>query len=498
MCGNCNNKKCCAAETMYKGPTIDCLGIDCTTSHDEAIQILGETICEEILNEEIIPFSAVFTQSTGDPSTIPNQPGETDTYTLYQDAEQTDIVGNFTVYNGVDGIRIIEVTYAEAIVLHNESEFIPGMIYHITDRDYYFVSLDNGSLPTTGWRVQTILHEEAYEIVGSRLGVFRSTLTPDADDQVFWGGKFWINTSGSVGTAVNETELSSDWEISTTYNISKVFEIKYDLINDWITVQEDDKGNRIGIAYNNQASFNPVDITDWGNPKITKNNVYGIYNNGGSVLISENSNKGLITENANSVLFIFGNSNNGNISENIGGMSIGFNRNIGNITQNDSGTISNNSCVGSIFENTCGSILDNSNLGNIRENGSVGDILRNTNLGEISYNNNTGDITENSSQGRITYNTCLNISNNSNQGFIDANTHNGGIQRNSNRGNINRNSSNALTTFTIRFNNNNGSISFNNSTANIIIESNVNNGIIGNVSAAVNRAIDITDTILDK
>ena len=40
MCQNCSNKKCCSAGTMYKGPTIECLGIDCTTSHDEAIQIL--------------------------------------------------------------------------------------------------------------------------------------------------------------------------------------------------------------------------------------------------------------------------------------------------------------------------------------------------------------------------------------------------------------------------------------------------------------------------
>ena len=498
MCQNCSNKKCCSAGTMYKGPTIECLGIDCNTSHDEAIQLIGETICEEILNDEVIPFSTVFTQSTGTPSTEPNQSGEIDTYTLYQDEEQTDIVGTFTVYNGVDGIRIIDVTYVEAVELHTNSEFIPGIIYHITDRGYYFVSLDNGSLPTTGWRVQTILHEDAYEITGTRLGVYLDTLSPSIDDQVFWGGKFWINISGDVGSSVDETALSNDWEIDTTYDITKIFEIKYDLLNDWIAIQEDDRGNRIGTAYSSLATFNPVDTTDWGNPRITKNNVNGIYNNGGQVVINENSNKGVIVNNTNSVLSIVGNTNEGNIVRNSGNMNISLNSNKGSITGNGSGTISSNTCAGNITSNTCGTISANRNIGSIQQNETSGDILRNANLGNIAFNTNTGDITENMNLGQITLNACLGISYNANKGYIDDNLNNGGIQRNNNGGNINKNSSKAPTTLGITLNNNNGDISYNNSIANIVIESNINNGIIGDVSVAVNRATSITDTILNK
>jgi hypothetical protein len=47
-----------------------------------------------------------FTSSTGDPSTTPNQPGETDTYTVWGDVGETIELGTFTMFNPINATAI--------------------------------------------------------------------------------------------------------------------------------------------------------------------------------------------------------------------------------------------------------------------------------------------------------------------------------------------------------------------------------------------------------
>lgn len=53
-----------------------------------------------------------FTSSTGIPSSTPNQPGETDTYTVWGDAGETINLGTFTVYNGANEISPLDILYS--------------------------------------------------------------------------------------------------------------------------------------------------------------------------------------------------------------------------------------------------------------------------------------------------------------------------------------------------------------------------------------------------
>lgn len=104
-CNNCNTNPCCCASPLrYKGPDIDCLGISNCTAYDSIFQTLANEICD--LNTTIENINGVdhvsFTSSTGTPSNVPNQPCETDTYTLWGDLAETINLGSFSITNPCD------------------------------------------------------------------------------------------------------------------------------------------------------------------------------------------------------------------------------------------------------------------------------------------------------------------------------------------------------------------------------------------------------------
>lgn len=111
-CNTCNTSPCCCRTPFrYLGPNIDCLGILTNTTYDALFQLLATEICD--LNTIADGLEGVdhvsFTSSTGSPSNVPNQPCETDTYTLWADVSETVSLGTFTILNPCE----INLNYAD-------------------------------------------------------------------------------------------------------------------------------------------------------------------------------------------------------------------------------------------------------------------------------------------------------------------------------------------------------------------------------------------------
>lgn len=94
-------------------------------------------------------------------------------------------------------------------------------------------------------------------------------------DTVIWGGKHWVNGTGSVGSATNQFTLDgTNWTAvsfnSTNYNVV-ADPITYDLTLDLITGRKEIAGNNIvTFSPEDPASFGysytPIKVFQWGNP----------------------------------------------------------------------------------------------------------------------------------------------------------------------------------------------------------------------------------------
>jgi hypothetical protein len=410
------------------------------------------------------------------------------------------------------------ITYAQSETLVADSEVEVGGKYLISDRGIIITGVATNLFSVEGQRFMRVVKHAYYDNLAPSIGVWYSTISPNADDVVIWGGKVWKNLTGSAGSADDEYTLSAfDWELipttNNTYYQTRSFFVHYDHARDWVAKQFDWKGNEFGISWSNAddlgLAYNPVDISDWGSEFIIENKAAGIYNNAFLVLgnrvaypiyenfvvigntnegaifnntslIIENVNRGEIHSNTNSQQII-GNSNGGDIQNNSNNGSISYNSNGGIISDNiNEGSIEYNS-------NRAG-IISNANDGDIAFNNNNGNILLNTsNVNNIQYNNNNGDVRDNSCSSSINYNSNAgSIRSNSNSGGIFNNTNAGIIQNNENTGNIQRNSNNDYifensNVGAIEDNSNNGKIEGNSN--NGFISFNKNNGHIGTIGA---------------
>jgi hypothetical protein len=282
---------------------------------------------------------------------------------------------------------IIPVSLSELQTIISDSELIGGRLYNITDRGIFLQALSNNTLTSEGSRVMRIVKPEYYVPATGILGVWNPTLTPTIGDVVVWGGRVWQNVAGAVGTFTGDLTLDSEWTLiatsNDTYYQTKAFGCTYDIDNDWVSKQWDERGNVFTYSYYfeqlNGFNANPLDFSDWGDLKISDNKTGFIINN---------SNTGRIF--ANSTLYIKNNSNLGNIELN-----------------NTKGIIENNSNNGFIGQNNINfNIYNNSNNGSILENMNRGYIGNNSNNGDIGYNLNGGMIDGiTSGNNNIIYNT---------------------------------------------------------------------------------------------
>ena len=292
----------------------------------------------------------------------------------------------------------ISKTHAEALVLYNAGALIKGATYELTDKRISIFASDVNKFCIQGCRSMRVVKNTYYTSSGINLGVWNSTLTPSALDVVVHGGRIWINVTGSIGSAIDDANLSADWSLEPTINDNyyqtSLFTVLYNFPIDTVNEQRDIRGN---IVRGN------IDITDWGNDSIYANfSKSGIYNNSNGAQIGFNSNLGSISNNTNT----------GNIVNN---------RNLGNIDVNsNAGVIVSNS--------NRGDVDNNSNLGTITVNSNSAGVSNNSNSGNININDNIGAITNNSNGSNIEFNTNSGaINSNANTGAIEFNTNNGGI-----------------------------------------------------------------------
>ena len=380
-------------------------------------------------------------------------------------------------------ISAIGITYADLYFGLTSSTLVKDATYHITDKKIWLKALETNLLSTSGQRKMTIIKDIAYHGTGT-LGVWDSTLTPSINDKVIWGGKLWINTTGSVGSNDDETTMNAtDWTLITsdTLYYDKIFDIEYDFSNDSINLQSDDWGNIVRV-YNVLYSY--INITDWGNALIKNNSTYGVYNNHGDIEIYENENCFRIF--ANKAGSIYRNLNIAGIFSNSGGVVENIGNRMFQITLN-TGWIARNIMRGDIISNST-SVQYNSNNGNI--SGNTAYVTNNSNNGVIS--NNACNITYNTNNGVISNNTIavLAIYRNHNNGSINDNSNIGEIYKNNNTGNIFNNSN----VGEISYNSNNGNIEDNTQTSGTCNITNNNNN--GNITGA--RTTDVTDAIVNK
>jgi hypothetical protein len=280
---------------------------------------------------------------------------------------------------------IRDITKSELDTLISGAGLEEGLQYNITDRGIRLTAISTTKFNPDGLRTMLCpadyaIHEDTYG--NNWIGVWNANRTPSEDDLTIWGGLVWKNLTGSVGTKVDDFSLDADnWvvipkESFTNHEyVSMIFNVNYDIVDDWVVKQWDTKGNEFGM---DKTSFkwwwsdtpNLIDACDWN------------YSSSGNVFFG------------NKCQFVF-----------------------------------NNSCTGNIIMNI--------NYGFIYENSNI-DIIENRNRGDIWNNSNT-KILNNRNNGSISNNSCLQINNNCNNGVIDNNNFNGNISNNNNNGSINNN-----------------------------------------------------------
>ena len=388
--------------------------------------------------------------------------------------EATSMVG------GGSGGGIINILYADLVVEIENSTLVTGKFYKIIDRGnlgLLFQAIDVNKLAIDGVRFMLC---PAYYTIGADaygnnwIGVWNLTKTATLNDLTIWNGIVWkcivevTEPLDSPDQNVVNWELISKSAFANHEYLEMIFGCSYDVANDWICKQWDNRGNVFGCDYNtgqNNDGINYCDLSDWNDISIIDNQCFGIFNNSISGEIRDNRNIGTIDNNRGGS--INGNSNNGYISNNsvLGEIANNYNKGVivsnsneGSILFNlNTDQISSNSNIGDIVHNfNTGQISSNSNIGNISDNFNTGNIFDNSNTGNISDNSNKGDIINNSNKGGI---YC-----NFNTGTISFNLNLGDIYFNSNIGDISANSS---VVREIGYNSNKGEIISNSNTSNI-------------------------------
>jgi hypothetical protein len=99
----------------YCGIDVDCLGLTSGQAYDTIFANFASEICD--LQEATDGLEGIdhvsFTSSTGTPSSQPNQPCETDTYTFWGDVSETVNLGTFTVSNPCTSSEYADVAWVD-------------------------------------------------------------------------------------------------------------------------------------------------------------------------------------------------------------------------------------------------------------------------------------------------------------------------------------------------------------------------------------------------
>ena len=178
-----------------------------------------------------------------------------------------------TSVNSLSTQNIISDTWANVKMSADSGGLIPGYIYHINDQGdgqydqdpinyrlgLWFTAITNDCLSTSGARV--MLCPSTYLSGADTHGnIWNGVWDPNATTAYanylyIWGGKVWKNLTGSNGSYVDDITLDNNWELVDKSSYSNfeykalVFDIEYDIQNNWITKQSDMYGNVFGIDF---------------------------------------------------------------------------------------------------------------------------------------------------------------------------------------------------------------------------------------------------------
>lgn len=136
----CSGSKQCGErnDICYRGTEVECLNIRKGDRYDEIIHKLSNFICENGFDIQTVDHTR-FSESTGDPADEPGQIGQTDTYIIWGDDEETIVLGEFTVTNGIEGPRGNGILGTQWVSNSNSSPAnTPGTT------DTYAVNYDDG------------------------------------------------------------------------------------------------------------------------------------------------------------------------------------------------------------------------------------------------------------------------------------------------------------------------------------------------------------------
>ena len=191
---------------------------------------------------------------------------------------------------------VIEVILAQAQSLVTTNNLKVGSTYFITDRGLYLPAITTNSF---GDGIRVMMCPNFYSVDFTDIygnywrGGFYSTNTYTAGDLTIWGGKVWRNLTGNAGNNVDYGTLDSEWELIDPLTFSNheytelTFGVRYDIVNDWVEKQWDNKGNEFGISFVAEYNiygfgYNPCDISDWNlgtDHNFFENKNIGIFNN---------------------------------------------------------------------------------------------------------------------------------------------------------------------------------------------------------------------------
>ena len=216
---------------------------------------------------------------------------------------------------------------------------------------------------------------------------------------VVYGGKVWINTSGTIGSEVDFLALSSlEWELIPVTDLDyyelKTLDVLYDFTSDFISEYKDNKGNTVTTNLSDGTTYgfgNSRFICDWNAPNLRNNQItVACLNNAGLLVLGSVYNPANISHNNNSAIV-----NNS--------CPVIKNNYVGIISTNLSLEISSNKVTDTISGNTVQKITENIVLVSI-----IGNVASEILKSEVTISNNfvTGSINYNTLLKPITGNRC--------------------------------------------------------------------------------------------
>lgn len=134
------------------------------------------------------------------------------------------------------------VTKSDLDFLITNSYLIKGAYYKITDRGHLGLvvyAVDTNKIALNG----ILVYCTPNYITGQ---IWDSLNTYNINDVVIWGGKYWTNNNGLVGTSLDSLLLDSEWtEVYYTDILytQHVYDCRYDIATDTIIEISDNKNN---------------------------------------------------------------------------------------------------------------------------------------------------------------------------------------------------------------------------------------------------------------